>query len=99
MSKSKSKSKAKPKLKGRPPGSKDRRPRGSVEREIAPPEVRWLSKEQAAGELGVSLSSINRNLRQLGAVKMMGRVRFDRAELSHRARKLSPQPGGAPASD
>jgi hypothetical protein len=81
--------KPKPKSKrGRPPGRKDRKPRGSGARVIAPPEIKWLDKVQAAGELGVSLASINRNLVKLGAVKMMGRVRFDREELNRRARAL-----------
>ena len=73
---------------GRPPGIKESKKRVRHDRVIEPPEVEWLDKRGAAGDLGVSVSFINRHQHLLGGVKLGDLVRFNRKRLHECALSL-----------
>jgi hypothetical protein len=73
---------------GRPAGIKETRKRVRHEPVIAPPHVEWLDKKEAAGELRVSVSFINRHQHMLGATKLGDLVRFSRTRLHERMLSL-----------
>jgi hypothetical protein len=79
---------------GRPPGRKDKRKRRRRERIIPPAEVTWFDKRQAAGHLGLSVSTIEKRFGHC-FVSIGDRRLAHRDRLDAEALKFEPQQGVA----